>query len=477
MTKLAVRLLSSAAGVAVVTFCAYRLVPVNATTVGFAYLLLILIIASTWGFFEAALASVLATLAYNFFFFPPIGTFTIADPQNWAALFSLLSTSLIASRLSAKAERRAEEAIARRQDVEHLYSFSRSILLIEGEESFPRQLAQRLAEAFALDAVVLYDRRTDQIFRGGPNEFEGLEEQLRDAARHGASFADPAKRRVITAVRLGSQPIAALALQGPEMPDSVLQGIANLVAIGIERARAQEMAHQMEAAQRSEQLRTTLLDAIAHDFKTPLTSIKAATTALLAHPDQLQHTAHELLSIADEEAERLKILIDDALELATLDSEHIHLSPAPAAVAEIAHEALASVRVDSSRFTITSSGAVPEIWVDRRLIRVALRQMLDNAMKYSPPGTPIEVQIESANGTVTIDVIDHGAGIPPQDQERIFERFYRGQSTGQVPGSGLGLSIADTIVRAHGGTLTVNRRPGETVFRVALPENVEGDGA
>jgi two-component system sensor histidine kinase KdpD len=473
LTKLVARLLCSAVGVAVVTFCAYRLIPANATTVGFAYLLLILIIASTWGFFEAALASILATLAYNFFFLPPVGTFTIADPQNWIALFSFLSTSLIASRLSDKAERRAEEAVARRQDLEHLYSFSRSILLIDGDDSFPKQLAQRLAEAFGFDAVLLYDRRADQIFRGGPAEFEGLEDQLREAARHGVSFTDPLKKRVITTVRLGSEPIAALALQGSEMPDSVLQGIANLVAIGLERARAQELAHQMEAAHRSEQLRTTLLDAIAHEFKTPLTSIKAATTALLAHPAQSPDTTMELLSIADEEAEHLNILIDDALELASLDRENIHLSPAPAAITDLVRESVDSVRIDSRQVTVTSSDAATLI-LDSRLIRLAIRQILDNALKYSPPGTPIEVRVASGDGTVWIDVVDHGDGIPPKDQERIFERFYRGPSTSQVPGSGLGLSIANSIVRAHGGTLNVTSRPGETTFRIALPASSEG---
>ncbi len=474
MTRLVGRLLLSAAGVAVVTLCAYRLIPVNAATVGFAYLLLILIIASTWGFAEAALASLLSTLAYNFFFLPPVGTLTIADPQNWIALFSFLSTSLLAGRLSDKAERRAEEAIARRQDVEHLYSFSRSILLIESEDAFPQQLAQRLAEAFALDAVILYDRRTDQMFRGGPGEFEGLEEQLRDAARHGVSFADPPRKRVITAVRLGSEPIAALALQGCQMPDSVIQGIANLVAIGLERARAQELAHQMEAAQRSDQLRTTLLDAIAHEFKTPLTSIKAATTALLAHPEQPRDTAVELLSIADEEAEHLKILIDDAVELASLDREDIRLSRAPVALGELIRDSVAAMRIDSRQVRVACSDAAPTLFLDQRLIRLAIRQVLDNALKYSPPDTPIEVRAGTAGGMVWIDVVDHGQGIPAKDQERIFERFYRGRSTSQVPGSGLGLSIANSIVRAHGGELSVTSRPGNTTFRIELPAGAGG---
>jgi two-component system sensor histidine kinase KdpD len=425
---------------------------------------------------EAACASLLATLTFNFFFLPPIGTLTIADPENWVALFSFLATSLIAGRLSAKAERRAQEAIARRQDIEHLYTFSRSLLLINGSEPFPKQLAQTLAEAFGLEAVVLYDRRAGQLFRGGPGDFEGVEDQLRDAARHGASFADPARRRVITAIRLGSEPIAALALQGAAMPDSVLQGIANLVAIGLERARAQDLAHQVEAARRSEQLRTTVLDALAHEFKTPLTSIKAATTALIADPAQPVETRTELLAIADEEAERLKVLIDDSIEMARLDTEQIDINREPVAIAEIVREAIASVKALTAgrELNVDCEDRVPPIYADRRLVRLALTQILDNALKYSPPDKPVNIRIAGTDNEASVEITDHGQGISPEEQQRIFERFYRGKSTEQIPGSGLGLSIASSIVHAHGGELTAASRPGETTFRMALPLHEEG---
>jgi len=312
----------SFAGVAIVTFVANRLIPVNTTTVGFAYLLLVLVIASAWGFLEAALASVLATLLFNFFFFPPIGKFTIADPQNWVALFSFLATSLIASRLSAMAKRRALEAIERHRDLEHLYAFSRAMLLIDKAGPFPQQLLDRLAEIFELRAAVLFERNTGAFCRTGIPDigFEDVEERLREAAVHGMSLSDPNRQPIIVAVRLGSEPIASLALQSGMMPESVLQGIANLVAIGLERARAQGLAEQIEAARQSEQLRTTLIDAMAHEFKTPLTLIKAATTSLLASPDEPNDSRQEQLAIADEEAEHLRKLIDDAVEMARLDT-------------------------------------------------------------------------------------------------------------------------------------------------------------
>ena len=481
------RLLFSLGGVALVTFTAHSLIPVNATTVGFAYLLLVLIVASTWGFSEAAVASLAATVTFNFYFLPPVGTLTIADPQNWVALFSFLATALIASQLSDKAERRALDAIARRQDVEHLYRFSRAILLIDDSDPFPKQLAQKLAEIFPVSAAVLYDRRTGEMFRAGPSEFDGLDEQLRDAAWHGSSFSDPEQQRVITAVRLGSEPIAALALQGAQMPDSVLQGIANLVAIGLERARSQDLAHQVEAARRSEQLRTTLLDAMAHEFKTPLTAIKAATTALLASPGQSAEDRTELLTIADEEAEHLKELIDDAIEMARLDNAHIDLNLEKSSAPEIVRQAVSSMQTEigDRPLKVACDPGPVEVALDQRLMRLALRQLLDNALKYSPPQSPITVRVGYGQaghgqagqdqGSIAIEVANCGAAIPPGEQARIFERFYRGAAVKQqVPGSGLGLSIAARIVQAHHGELTVASGAGQTTFRMLLPKGLEG---
>jgi len=217
---LALRLLLSAAGVASITLVAHKVIPGNPTTVAFAYLLFVLIIASTWGFVEACLSSILATLAFNFFFLPPVGTFTISDPQNWVALFSFLATSLIASRLSDKAKQRARYAVERQQDVERLYTFSRAILLLDNTAPLPKQLVQKLAEVFGLSAAVLYDRRSSEIYRAGPSDFEGLHEQLRDAALNGTTFSDSQHHRIITAVRLGSEPIASIALQGAQMPEA-----------------------------------------------------------------------------------------------------------------------------------------------------------------------------------------------------------------------------------------------------------------
>jgi two-component system sensor histidine kinase KdpD len=463
---------ASLAGVAGITLVADRFVPVNAITIGFAYLVLVLIIASTWGFVESALASIAATLAFNFVFLPPVGTFTIADPQNWVALLAFLTTSLIASRLSTVAKRRTLEAIERQHDVERLYTFSRAILLTGSAEPFAKQLIMKLAEIFEMNAAVLYERRSNQFYRAGPSEFEGLDDQLRDAALRGTSFSDPQRNRIVTAVRLGSEPIASLALQGFRMPDSVLQGIANLVAIGLERAKAQELEQQIEAAKQSEQLRTALIDAMAHEFKTPLTSIRAATTSLLSLPEQPLESRIELLKIADEETEHLHALIDDAIEMARLDTANIEVHLERSDIGELVRGVIASLhkQIDARPVELTCEGGHSTAIADQRLIRLAIRQLVDNALKYSPPEKPVTIRVHGDNSMMLVDVTDYGKGIPPAEQPRVFERFWRSPSAQkQMPGSGLGLSIAHRIARAHNGDLTVTSRPGETTFRLALP--------
>jgi two-component system sensor histidine kinase KdpD len=467
-----VRVLVALSGVVLVTYIGYRVIPVNATTVGFAYLLLILLVASTWGFLEAALSSVLATLVFNFFFFPPVGTFTIADPQNWVALSSFLATSLIASRLSAKAKTRASEAVERQRDLERLYAFSRAMLLSDMSAPFAKQLVEKLAEVFDLDGVVLYERHTDKFSCVGLQGPDELEDELRRAVLPGGDSSQARPPYVIVGVSRGSEPVASMALRGATMQDSVLQGIANLVAIGLERARAQDLAQEVEAARQSEQLRTTLIDAMAHEFKTPLTLIKAATTSLLANPDVPAESRQEQLTIADEEAEHLRELIDDAIEMARLDTARIEIHPEMANLHDTLQDVLASMQteIDEHAVRIICQGQLPAMAFDKRLMKLAIRQLLDNALKYTSGDTPVEIAAQVKDGLISVGVTDYGKGIPADEQLRIFDRFYRSPSfRSQIPGSGLGLSIANGIVRAHNGELTVSSRPGLTTFRITLP--------
>jgi two-component system, OmpR family, sensor histidine kinase KdpD len=479
--RLALRALLSVIGAGLVTVGAILLVPPEvrdagrvAPTVGFTYLLLVLAIATGWGFIEAAITSVVSTLSLNYFFLPPIGRFTIADPQNWVALFSFLGTSLIASRLSTLAKQRALDAIARQQDLERLYTFSRAILLIDQKDSFAKELVRILADVFPFTAVVLYDRESDQFHRAGPSDFEGLDDQLRDAALQGTSYADPASSKTITAVRLGSHPIAGLGLQGERMPDSVVQGIANLVAIGLERARAQDLAAQVEAARQSEKLRTSLLDAMAHEFKTPLTSVKAAASAL-AEKLPRDRAEYELATIIGEESDRLEGLVNDATQVLRLESGDFRMRRTLIRVHDLAAQTAADLhaRLDGRTFV----NAIPPdlaIDADASLLRVALRHLADNAIKYSPAGATITfaAQPAGANGTVDLTVHNTGSAVPPDEASRLFDRFYRAAPSLSIAGSGMGLAIVRQIARAHGGDAALDTDPTGTSFRITLPQEM-----
>jgi two-component system, OmpR family, sensor histidine kinase KdpD len=470
-----IRILMSLAGLAALTVVTHSVFRVNATTAGFAYLLLVLVVASDWGFVEASITSIAATLVFNFFFFPPVGTFNIADSRNWVALFSFLGTSLIASRLSTIAKRKALDAIERQRDIERLYAFSRAILLIDDSEPFGTQLIRRLADIFQLDAASLYDRRTDDIHRAGSSNIEAVDAALRETALNATSEVRSQQNCLLTPVRLGAEPIASIAVQGPTMSHSILQGVANLVAIGLERARSQDLAQQVEAARQSEQLRSTLIDAMAHEFKTPLTSIKAATSGLLADTRQLEDNQIELLNIADEEAEHLKQLIDDTVAMARLDSTHIEIYPEISDILETIREVVHLMRteLEGRQVEIAHDAEIPAIVFDRRLLKLAIKQLIDNAIKYSPTGTPLEIQVQQNDDKINVSVTDHGKGIPEREQKHIFERFFRSPSVRhQIPGSGLGLSIAHSILQAHHGDLTVTSKSGRTTFCLSLPQKI-----
>jgi two-component system, OmpR family, sensor histidine kinase KdpD len=243
----------------------------------------------------------------------------------------------------------------------------------------------------------------------------------------GVPFLSLGDDQTIFGVRLGSEPVASMALHGANMPESVLQGITNLVTIGLERARARDLEQQIEAARQSEQLRTTLIDAMAHELKTPLTLIKAATSSLLADPDESKESRKEQLKIADEEAEHLREPIDNAVEMARLDTTHIEVHAEISNIKDTVREVVASMQteIDDRSIEVVCDKQLPRTAFDRRLIKLAIKQLLDNALKYSSSNTPVEVRVHASDGTLTLEVTDHGEGIASEEQARIFEMFYR----------------------------------------------------
>ena len=478
LMQLAIRTAIVAGIVAAITWICFRVVPVNATTAALAYLVAILFIAARWGLVESIAGSIVAVLCFNFFFLPPVGTFTITDPQNWVALFAFLATSITGSRFSTQARRRTQEALDSQREMERLYALSRSILLLGPAHPLPKQLALQIAQSFSASAVALYDGASGTIFRAGPDDFRDPQDQLRQAALQGTLFRDEATRTVVTSIRLGGQPIGSIGIRGVTLTDSALQGLANLLAIGLERARTQEAASKAEAARQSDVLKSTLLDALAHEFKTPLTSIKAASTALLSSTTLGPEQQHELISIMDEEADRLSVLVTEAIHMARIEAGRVHLQRDNYSLDDLVHSALGKLKtaIDDRRIDVKLPSDLPAIWADRELIEIALRQLIDNALKYSPRDSPVSVAAESSDHRVVVSVADRGPGIPEEEQTRIFEKFYRAEtSRHQIPGAGLGLVIAREIIQVHGGEIWLESKPGEgSIFRFSLPASPGG---
>lgn len=473
-SKIALQIAAMAAIVCALTFVLRHVVPVNATTAGFAFLVAILFGATWWGLLEATIGSVIAVLCFNFFFLPPVGTFTIADPQNWVALFALLITSITASRLSTRVRQQAIEAQERQQELEQLYALSRSILLIDPAQSVPRQVVNQVAQAFAAASVVLYDHISGETFRAGREEFPGSEDQLRLAASQGTQIHEAGEQTWITAVRLGAQPVGALGIGGVDLSDSAVQSLTNLVAIGLERARAQETASRAEAARQSDELKSTLLDAIAHEFKTPLTTIKASTTALLSGRPRDPAQQREYVQLVDEEADRLSGLVSEAIQMARIEAGQVRLQREETRIDELLESILTKMKsvVSDHPVEVDAASDIPPVLVDREMMEMAFRQLIDNAAKYSPAGTPITISAALEDGQVVTCVKDSGPGIAASELPRIFEKFYRAKEIrSQVPGAGLGLAIARAVVTAHGGSIRAESTPGEgSSFCVALAE-------
>jgi two-component system sensor histidine kinase KdpD len=462
------RIAGSLMAVGLVTAGYAALVQVNPTTIALSYVVVILLIATRWGIAESTVASIAAMLCFNFFFLPPVGTLTIADPQNWVALLAFLATAIVASQLSGRARIRNMEALGRQADLERLYALSRALLLSEGGGSRPGVIARHVGDAFGLRGVGIYDQRRDTISWAGSAEFPASDDKLREVARRGIAIREPNGLKMI-AIQLGGQSIGSVGIMDADLSDTVLHSIANLAAIGLERARGEEATGRAEAARQSSELRATILDALAHEFKTPLTSMKAAAGDLLTST-AIGSRDRELVAILDEELDRFQSLLNDAIQMLRIDAGDF-------AVHRHRHDLGSIVDATIHRFERRLEGhevirRVPDaltVDADRDLLSLALRQLLDNALKYSPPTSRIEIGAQ-ANGTLELTVRNSGSVIPESERPRVVERFYRGARSRNIPGTGMGLTIVQQIAEAHGGTLSLSSALDTgTILTLSLP--------
>jgi two-component system sensor histidine kinase KdpD len=464
-----VRYASVLAAIAVITAVDFKL-HVNHTTVALMFLVMVLLTSAYWGLRYAVVLAIGATAAFNFFFLPPVGTFTIADPQNWVALFAFLVTALVASNLAERARREAEESKQRRRDVERLYGLSQRLLASENVLELLNALPMYVQETFSMKSVAVMAADQPTIHRSSIDAVFD-ETVLRSTLLRGEPITQGGVSYV--PLRLGMRTVGALGVTGDELSREALDALGSLAGLAIERARALEALSKHRAEQEHERLRSALLDSVTHEFRTPLTSIKASVTTLLSAATIDEPGRRELLTVIDEETDRLNRLVGEAAEMAQLDAGMFKLDLQPHAIQDAIEPALQDAKASLEDHPVEVIAAVdlPKVRIDVQRIREVLMHLLENAGKYSDAGVPIKVTSEVRDGRLVTSIADRGPGIDSFEQTLIFEKFYRGQHQRYTaPGTGMGLAIARVIVEAHGGTVGVVSQMGSgSVFSFSLP--------
>jgi len=459
--------------IAGITFLYRHVLQVNQTTVALSFLLAILAVSAVWGMAVSLFMSLAAMLIFNYLFLPPIGTFAIADPQNWVALFAFLVTSIVGGQLSSRIRKQADEAHRRRREIERLYRFSRKLLGEGNVIQLMNAIPDYIVDSFEAGAAELFLPQKDKFYRSGFGASQLDEERMKTAFLNDEITMEPQHGEYYIPVRLGVRAIGSLGISGTELSRQSVEAVSTLVAIAIERARAVEQLGQTEAERQGERLKSALLDSITHDFRTPLTSMKAAVSSLLTSGNLDPAHTRELLTIVDEECDRLNRLVEEAGEMAKLEAGELELELAPTPIEEIIQASLAHCKtaLAGRPVNVQISPNLPPVRADLERAKEAMVQLIDNANLYSPKDQPITITAELTGDSVTTSVADHGPGIDDFDQTMIFEKFYRGKDQRYlVRGTGMGLPIAKAIIAAHDGTIGVTSQLGHgSVFSFTLP--------
>jgi two-component system sensor histidine kinase KdpD len=459
--------------VAGIAFLYRQVIPVNQTTVALSLLLAILAVSAVWGTVVSVFMSVIAMLVFNYEFLPPVGTLTIADPQNWVALAAFLVTSIMGSQLAGRIRKEADEAHNRRREIERLYKFSQKLLGEGNVIQLMNAIPNYIVESFESGAAELFLPQKSKFYRSGFGASHLDEEQMKTTFLRDEMTILPQQSLYFIPVRLGVRAIGSLGISGARISRQTLDAVGSLVAIAIERARAVEQLGETEAERQGERLKSALLDSITHDFRTPLTSMKAAVTSLLASEKASAQQIHELLSIINEECDRLNHLVEEAAEMARLEAGEIELHFAPTSIEEIIQLALGHMKssLGSRTVEVRVSPSLPPVLADAERAKDILANLIDNANLYSAKEQPIVISAELSGDTVTTSVADRGPGIDDFEQGMIFDKFYRGKDQRYlVRGTGMGLPIAKAIVTAHRGTIGVTSQLGHgSVFSFSLP--------
>ena len=486
-TRDVVVLVSALVTIAAVTAGLRALRDVSPTTVALALLLVVLGAATLSRLRIAIVVSLAAMLTLNFFFLPPVGTFTIADPQNWIALFAFLIVAMIASNLSAAAQERAREAIDRRNEVTRLFDLTRDVLLTTETAGALDVLARHVARRFDLSrvAICLPADHGWQIHQGGLEEVS-LDVAVLDtslAKARGTLEFDAYKRAygghiptgegndiAIVPLRHGTKAIGLLAAVSSVLDIGTLDAVAGVVAIAIERAQFLQERDAAKLVKQKADLAATLLASLSHDLRTPLTAIKVAVENLRGELAPGERVSQADAAIT--ELNRLTRLFQDILDMARIDAAGITIDRQWVEAADVVDAAVAQVQHTLQGHPVrVDADADLSVEVDPRLTSVALSHLLENAAQYSPADGEIVVVARVERDGLHISVTDHGPGLDPGELDHLFERFYRGRAARHATfGTGMGLSITRGLLAAAGGRVWAENVPGAGArFSIVVP--------
>jgi len=466
------RIILSIAIISVVILICNYLPQLNRTAASLSLVLVTLVIAKEWGFVESLVASIMGGIGFDYFFLPPRGI-VVTDLQDSVALLFFLATAIIGSQLSASVKKSARRAELRRKEVEKLYMLQSLVHKDHDPLKNLRRICEQIEQVFAFEGVAIYLEDGNEIYRSGSAGSLIPEDELRKVERDGTTFQTGTSKVKIVLLDLGMHVKGTLGVCGNLPEITLLQAIGNMVAVSLERAHATEEAHLAEAVRKSEELKSVLLDSLAHELKMPLTSIKAGVTCLLS---QDHDSNREILGMINEETDRLNRLVGDTIEIARIEAGKIHLDKDLYNIHELVEAVLseAEPRLAGRPVMVQSAASLPEAEFDFGLVKIVLKQLLDNAVKFSPAGSPVTLSCGIEEDSVVVRVVDSGLGIPEEEQGRIFEDYYRSTAYSNVPGTGMGLAIARRIIEAHGGRIGVTSRQGAgSIFHFSLPLHKE----
>jgi two-component system sensor histidine kinase KdpD len=388
-------------------------------------------------------------------------------------LLAFLTTAVIASQLSDRARKQTEEAIGRRRELERLYSFSQQLLTADNVLQLLNAIPHHVIESFDVSAAAVYLLEKGDIYRAGIEAPDLDADQLKSIIARGEPMMDRQLNLSFTPLKMGVRTVGAIGVVG-NLSRQTLDAMGSLIAIAVERANAVETLTRSEATREGEKLRSAILDSVTHEFRTPLTSIKASITSLMSNTGLSTDDRRELMTVINEESDRLNRLIGEAAEVAQLESHEFQLDLQACRVIDLVQAAVGEVKQVMGKHPVEIR--VPEditVRLDADRIKEVLVQLLENAAKYSPPESPIrvtaEMQMDGAN--LELSVADQGSGIDDMEQTLIFDKFYRGKNQRyRVQGTGMGLAIVKAIAEAHGGKIGVTSQLGSgSVFHIVLP--------